>query len=56
MRAPASVVARAHRADAAHQNGMESFPLFAVAVLAAHVTGVEEASVNSLTLAYLALR
>jgi uncharacterized MAPEG superfamily protein len=56
MRAPPHIVARAQRADAAHQNGMESFPLFAAAVLAAQGAGVDEASVKSLTQLYLVLR
>jgi uncharacterized MAPEG superfamily protein len=56
LRAPPNVVARAQRADAAHQNGMESFPLFAVATLAATYAGVDPAGVKNLTNAYLALR
>jgi uncharacterized MAPEG superfamily protein len=56
LRAPPNVVARAQRADAAHQNGMESFPLFAAATLAATYAGVESGNVKKLTNAYLVLR
>lgn len=51
-----ATVARARRADAAHQNGMESLPLFAAAVLAAVAAGVDSESLDSKTKLYLGLR
>jgi uncharacterized MAPEG superfamily protein len=51
-----SAVARARRADAAHQNGMESFPLFAAAVLSAVAAGVDSQSVDNKTMLYVGLR
>lgn len=56
IRAPPSTIARAQRADAAHQNGMESFPLFAVATLAAVHAGVDGGEVEGLQRVYLGLR
>jgi hypothetical protein len=56
LRAPPHIIERAKRADAAHQNGNESFPLFAVAVLTAISSGVDPAATKKLTNAYLALR
>lgn len=56
IRAPPHILARAQRADAAHQNGMESFPLFAVATLAAAYAGVDTGEVATLQKAYLGLR
>jgi uncharacterized MAPEG superfamily protein len=46
----------ARRADAAHQNGNESFPLFAAAVIAAMTAGLDSATIDSLTSRYLILR
>jgi uncharacterized MAPEG superfamily protein len=56
MRCTEATLARAKRADAAHQNGNESFPLFAAAVLAATSAGLDTATINTWTLRYLGLR
>ncbi|TID12728.1 hypothetical protein E2P81_ATG10115 [Venturia nashicola] len=56
IRASPIVIARAQRADAAHQNGMESFPLFAIASLVAVYAGVDVEEVATLQKAYLGLR
>ncbi|RDI85359.1 hypothetical protein Vi05172_g4825 [Venturia inaequalis] len=56
IRAPPNIIARAQRADAAHQNGLESFPLFAVATGAALWAGVEGEEVLWLQGVYLGLR
>jgi len=53
---PADLHARAQRADMAHANGQESFPLFVAAVLAAGVAGVDRDTVSSATKLYLGLR
>ena len=45
-----------HRADAAHLNSFEAFPLFAIAVLAAYVTGVDSTRVLPLSVAFVVLR
>ncbi|MBE7181556.1 MAG: MAPEG family protein, partial [Terriglobus roseus] len=42
--------------DAAHQNGNESFPLFAAAVLAATTSGLDAGTIDTWTKAYLFLR
>ncbi|UOM32817.1 MAPEG family protein [Acuticoccus sp. I52.16.1] len=44
------------RAFAAHRNGFEAFPLFAVAVIVAGLTGADQARVDALALAFVALR
>lgn len=46
----------AYRANAAHLNGFEAFPLFAAAVLAAMVTGADATRVNQLAVAFVLLR
>ncbi|KAF2436749.1 hypothetical protein EJ08DRAFT_728485 [Tothia fuscella] len=51
-----TAIARAKRADAAHSNGQESFPLFAAAVLAAVAAGVDGETVDGKTGLYLGLR
>jgi uncharacterized MAPEG superfamily protein len=56
MKVADSALNRAKRADAAHQNGNESFPLFAAGVLSAIVTGVDSATIDSYTKLYLTLR
>jgi uncharacterized MAPEG superfamily protein len=56
MHCSEAALGRARRADAAHQNGNESFPLFAAAVLAATTAGLDSATVDSLTMRYLGLR
>jgi uncharacterized MAPEG superfamily protein len=45
-----------YRAHAAHLNSFEAFPLFAVAVLAAYVTGADASRVSLLAMAFVALR
>ena len=45
-----------YRANAAHLNSFESFPLFAAAVLAALATGADVGRVNLLAICYVALR
>jgi uncharacterized MAPEG superfamily protein len=44
------------RAHAAHLNSFEAFPLFAAAVLVAHVAGAEATRIDQLALAFVALR
>ena len=44
------------RAHAAHLNSFEAFPLFAVAVLAAQITGAEPRRVMLLSIAFIGLR
>ena len=46
----------AKRAHAAHQNAFEAFPLFAVAVLIAELKGGPRLTVDTLAIAYVALR
>ena len=45
-----------YRANAAHLNSFESFPLFAAAVLAAMATGADASRVNLLAISYVVLR
>lgn len=45
-----------YRANAAHLNSFESFPLFAAAVLAALATGADVGRVDLLAICYVALR
>jgi len=47
---------RQRRAYAAHQNAFESFPFFAVAVLAALIMGDSVGTVNILAVLYILLR
>ena len=44
------------RAYAAHLNGFESFPLFAVAVLVAQLTGADQGLVDRLAVGFVVLR
>lgn len=44
------------RAHAAQLNSFEAFPLFAVAVLVAHQTGAEQASVDGLAVTFVVAR
>jgi uncharacterized MAPEG superfamily protein len=46
----------AYRANAAHLNGFEAFPLFAAAVLSAMVAGADPTRVNQLAVAFVVLR
>ena len=46
----------ARRARAAHANGFETFPLFAVAVLLAEMHGASQGLLNGLAALYIALR
>ncbi|KAJ3279957.1 hypothetical protein HK104_001032 [Borealophlyctis nickersoniae] len=47
---------KALRAAAAHQNGLEAFPLFAAAVIAGNVAGLPTATLNAYSGAFLAAR
>lgn len=44
------------RAYAAHRNGFEAFPLFAVAVIVAQSTGADQATVDALAVAFVVVR
>merc|ERR1712087_166115 len=44
------------RAQAAHQNGLESFPVFAAGLLAAMVAGVDKKTVGKLAAFHLFMR
>lgn len=44
------------RAHAAHLNSFEALPLFAAAVIIAHLGGAEQARIDGLALAFIALR
>lgn len=46
----------AQRAHAAHLNSFEAFPLFAVAVIVAQMTGADQAYVDMLALTFIGLR
>lgn len=46
----------AQRAHAAHLNSFEAFPLFAVAVIVAQMTGADQSRVDMLALAFIGLR
>eukprot|EP01118_Nematostelium_gracile_P014766 TRINITY_DN582_c0_g1_i2.p1 TRINITY_DN582_c0_g1~~TRINITY_DN582_c0_g1_i2.p1 ORF type:complete len:173 (+),score=42.13 TRINITY_DN582_c0_g1_i2:2-520(+) len=48
--------AEARRSNAAHLNSMETFPFFASAVLAAHVTRVNPILIDRLAMGYVASR
>ena len=52
----ASLPAAKRRAYAAHQNGFESFPFFAAAVIIATTQGASASTVNSLAALYIVLR
>jgi uncharacterized MAPEG superfamily protein len=56
MRISEAGLDRGRRAEAAHQNGNESFPLFAAATLAAVVAGLDGAAIDFSTKLYLGLR
>ncbi|CAB4391550.1 hypothetical protein RhiirA5_365584 [Rhizophagus irregularis] len=47
---------KAKRCEAAHQNGLETFPIFATAVIAANVTGVPTLYLNALSTSYVVSR
>ncbi|OIW33533.1 hypothetical protein CONLIGDRAFT_711423 [Coniochaeta ligniaria NRRL 30616] len=53
---PKKVRQRIIRAEAATANGLETIGLYAAAVVAAKVAGVETGAINSLAVAYLASR
>lgn len=44
------------RAHAAHLNSFEALPLFAAAVIIAHLAGAEQGRIDALALAFIALR
>ncbi|KAJ3543078.1 hypothetical protein NMY22_g3273 [Coprinellus aureogranulatus] len=47
---------RVAKADAAHQNGLESFPLWSISVLVANYAGLAPRSINNTALVYLGSR
>ncbi|KAJ7052906.1 hypothetical protein C8F01DRAFT_1032740 [Mycena amicta] len=49
---PPEVVARIQRMEGAHLNGMENFPLWAAAVLAANYAGLDHRTVNVISIVY----
>ncbi|KAI9825948.1 MAG: hypothetical protein M1826_006839 [Phylliscum demangeonii] len=53
---PDEVWKRSFRAYSASQNGLEVFPLFAAGVIGAKMAGLPAGEVNTLSLAFLALR
>jgi uncharacterized MAPEG superfamily protein len=52
----AGVTGRAQRAHWAEQNSYEAFPLFAAAVLVAHIGGANQAAIDALALTFVAAR
>ncbi|KAF7297473.1 hypothetical protein MIND_00981000 [Mycena indigotica] len=50
---PPAVAARIQRLEGAHYNGMENFPLWASAVLAANYAGLDNRKVNTISLVYI---
>ena len=46
----------AQRAHAAHLNSFEAFPLFAVAVIVAQMSGADQAYIDMLALSFIGLR
>jgi uncharacterized MAPEG superfamily protein len=44
------------RAQGAHQNGFEAFPLFAASVILAEMRGVPQGTVNALAVAFIVAR
>jgi uncharacterized MAPEG superfamily protein len=53
---PADILARHERAEAAHRNGLENLPIFAAAVLAANVAGLDRGLVDAHAAVFLGLR
>jgi uncharacterized MAPEG superfamily protein len=53
---PADVYARYERAEAAHKNGMENFPIFAGAILAGNIAKLDTLTLNAFVAAYLCSR
>ncbi|KAF5379150.1 hypothetical protein D9615_006062 [Tricholomella constricta] len=50
------IAAKAARLEAAHLNGTETFPLWAVAILVGNYANVDHQTLNKLAFAYVALR
>lgn len=48
--------ARFLRMDGAHQNGNENFPIWIAAVLAGHVAGLPNSTMNTFSIGYFSLR
>ncbi|KDQ54376.1 hypothetical protein JAAARDRAFT_60758 [Jaapia argillacea MUCL 33604] len=48
--------AKAARMEAAHQNGNEIFPLWIAAVFAGHLAGIDNYTMNTYSIAFIALR
>lgn len=53
---PAEVYGRYERAEAAHKNGMENFPVFVGAILAGNIAKLDTVTLNAFVGAYLSLR
>ena len=53
---PAEVYGRYERAEAAHKNGMENFPVFVGAILAGTIAKLHPSTLNGFAAAYLASR
>ena len=53
---PAEVYGRYERAEAAHKNGMENFPVFVGAILAGTIAKLNPLFLNGFVAAYLGLR
>jgi uncharacterized MAPEG superfamily protein len=53
---PSDVLAKFERGEAAHRNGLENLPIFAAAILAAHVAGVDHDLISAHAAVFLGLR
>ncbi|KAG0652628.1 hypothetical protein D0Z07_0122 [Hyphodiscus hymeniophilus] len=53
---PAEAYGRYERAEAAHKNGMENFPVFVGAILAGTIAKLNPSTLNSFVVAYLLSR
>lgn len=54
--APAEVYSRYERAEAAHKNGFENFPVFVGAILAGNMAALGVGTLNTFAVAYLCMR
>ncbi|KAL0960195.1 hypothetical protein HGRIS_011829 [Hohenbuehelia grisea] len=53
---PSEVSLRAQRMDGAHMNGNENFPLWVAAILAGNLVGLDNYTLNTVSIAYVATR
>jgi len=53
---PPAQLARLKRQEAAHQNGLENFPLFVAAMVVGNEAGLENGTLNLVGCGYLVLR